>query len=104
MNQRIRFYAILLLIAASLAAAVLRAQHPFPLHEAIAQALHQNPEATAAKSNIAEAHAGNSMARSALLPQVSFTEDISRGDDPVYAFGSASCRPILLSIAWARIG
>jgi outer membrane protein TolC len=28
------------------------------------------------------------MARTALLPQLNFTEDISRGDDPVYAFGS----------------
>jgi outer membrane protein TolC len=28
------------------------------------------------------------MARTALLPQLGFTEDISRGDDPVYVFGS----------------
>ncbi len=28
------------------------------------------------------------MARTALLPQLGFTEDISRGDDPVYAFGT----------------
>ncbi len=87
MNQRIHFQAILLLVAASLTVMGLRAQQPFTLHEAIAQALHQNPEATAAKASIAEAHAGTSLARSALLPQVSFTEDISRGDDPVYAFG-----------------
>ena len=28
------------------------------------------------------------MARTALLPQLGFTEDISRGNDPVYAFGT----------------
>ena len=28
------------------------------------------------------------MARTMLLPQLSFTEDISRGNDPVYAFGT----------------
>ena len=28
------------------------------------------------------------MARTQLLPQLNFTEDISRGDDPVYAFGT----------------
>ena len=29
-----------------------------------------------------------SQARTMLLPQLSFTEDISRGNDPVYAFGT----------------
>ena len=28
------------------------------------------------------------MARTQLLPQLNFTEDISRGNDPVYAFGT----------------
>ena len=35
-----------------------------------------------------EAKAGASLARTQLLPQVSFTEDISRGNDPVYVFGT----------------
>ena len=33
------------------------------------------------------ANASARLARTSLLPQLNFTEDISRGDDPVYAFG-----------------
>ena len=37
---------------------------------------------------IMEAKRPGRMARTALLPQLDFTEDISRGNDPVYAFGT----------------
>src|ERR1019366_7903616 len=35
-----------------------------------------------------DAKAAAALARTALLPHLGFTEDISRGDDPVYVFGS----------------
>ncbi len=35
-----------------------------------------------------EATAGASLSRTPLLPQLNFTEDISRGNDPVYVFGT----------------
>jgi len=35
-----------------------------------------------------EARSAATMARTQLLPHLNFTEDISRGDDPVYAFGT----------------
>ena len=41
-----------------------------------------------AQAGTKEANAVAGMARTALLPQLSFTEDISRGNDPVYVFGS----------------
>ncbi len=64
------------------------AQEPLTLRKAINQALQQSPDAVIAQAENLEAHSAASMARTALLPQLSFTEDISRGNDPVYAFGT----------------
>jgi outer membrane protein len=63
-------------------------QQPLTLRQAIDRALGQNPQAAAAKADAAAATAGISAARTALLPQLSFDEDISRGNDPVYVFGT----------------
>ena len=64
------------------------AQDPLTLRQAINQALGQNPEVAIARANNQDAKAAAALARTALLPQLGFTEDISRGDDPVYVFGS----------------
>jgi outer membrane protein len=74
----------LLLCMGALAAA---AQDQLTLRQAINQALGQSPEATIARAGTQDATAAASLARTALLPQLNFTEDISRGNDPVYAFG-----------------
>ncbi len=63
------------------------AQGPLTLRQAINQALGQSPDATIARADSIDARSAASMARTALLPQLTFTEDISRGNDPVYAFG-----------------
>jgi len=76
---------LLVLLVGRLAAG---AQEPLTLRQAINQALGQSPEAAIARADNLEASAAASMARTALLPQLSFTEDISRGNDPVYAFGT----------------
>lgn len=60
---------------------------PLTLHQAIDRALGQNPQAAIAQANQKDANAAASLARTALLPQLNFTEDISRGNDPVYVFG-----------------
>jgi outer membrane protein TolC len=57
------------------------------LRQAVDRALGQNPEAAIAGADVKAASASSSLARTSLLPQLGFTEDISRGDDPVYAFG-----------------
>jgi outer membrane protein TolC len=75
---------LLLFMGASAASA----QEQLTLRQAINQALGQNPEAAIARAGNLEAKAGASIARTALLPQLGFTEDISRGNDPVYVFGS----------------
>lgn len=64
------------------------AQQPLTLRQAIEKALKHNPDADAARAGVEEARAGRALARTAVLPQVGFTEDISRGNDPVYAFGT----------------
>jgi outer membrane protein TolC len=64
------------------------AQEPLTLRQAIDQALGQNPAAAMANAGGQEARSAATMARTQLLPHLNFTEDISRGDDPVYAFGT----------------
>src|ERR1017187_9919963 len=64
------------------------AQDPLTLRQAINQALGQNPEAAIARACNQDAKAAAALARTALLPQLGFTEDIARGNDPVYVFGS----------------
>jgi outer membrane protein TolC len=63
-------------------------QEPLTLRQAIDQALGQNPAAAMANAGGQEARSAATMARTQLLPHLNFTEDISRGDDPVYAFGT----------------
>lgn len=64
------------------------AQEPLTLHQAINEALGQSPEAAIARAGNEEAKSAATLARTQLLPQVNFAEDISRGDDPVYVFGT----------------
>ncbi|MGB9406092.1 MAG: TolC family protein [Terracidiphilus sp.] len=64
------------------------AQEPLTLRQAINQALGQSPEAAMARAGTQEAKSAATIARTQLLPQLNFTEDISRGNDPVYAFGT----------------
>lgn len=58
------------------------------LREAIDRALGHNPQAAGARADAAAASAGVASARAALLPQIDFAEDVSRGNDPVYVFGT----------------
>ena len=83
--HRISMIFLLLLSAAPLG---VRAQAPpLTLRQAVDRALGQNPRAAIASANEKDASAASGLARTALLPQLNFTEDISRGNDPVYAFG-----------------
>lgn len=64
------------------------AQEPLTLRQAIQQALTGSPAVMQADAGSKEAAADASLARTQYLPQVGFTEDISRGNDPVYVFGA----------------
>lgn len=66
------------------------AQEPslLTLRQAIDQALSRNPQGAVARAEVKVAEAQTGEARAGLLPCFQFTEDISRGNDPVYAFGA----------------
>jgi len=82
--SQISFLALLF----SLGSAFLPAQEPLSLRQSIDKALGQNPQITIARASEKDAAAGATLARTQLIPQLAFTEDISRGNDPVYAFGT----------------
>lgn len=58
------------------------------LRGAIDQALGKNPDAAVAAADVSAAKAGVSMAQTGLMPHLNFVEDMSRGNDPVYVFGT----------------
>jgi outer membrane protein TolC len=64
------------------------AQDPLTLRQAVDLALKLSPAAAIATADDQEAKSAATLARTRLLPRLSFTEDISRGNDPVYAFGT----------------
>ena len=64
------------------------AQEPLSLRQAIDMALGKNPQVAVARANVTDSAAAADLARTQYLPQLNFTEDISRGNDPVYVFGS----------------
>jgi len=69
-------------------AAPAMAQTQLSLSDAVALALEKNPVRKAALAEQRAAKAGVGMSRSYLLPHVMFGEGFTRGDDPVYVFGS----------------
>jgi outer membrane protein TolC len=96
MSRKFQIHAwlALLAMAAALPAiaqstqAAAQPQNQLTLRQAIDTALGKNPAAALAQAEQNAARAGVDSARTALLPQLGFTEDISRGNDPVYAFGT----------------
>jgi outer membrane protein len=58
------------------------------LQQAVTIALEKNPLRKAAIADTKVAFAGVRAARSFLMPHLSFSETATRGDDPVYVFGS----------------
>ena len=88
LHARMALLLAVLLCVGSGPATPAMAQQPLTLQQAIGLALGQSPQAALAQADEAQARAGVALARSALLPQLQFDEDISRGNDPVYAFGT----------------
>src|SRR5260370_11689469 len=64
------------------------AQETLTLRQAIQVALKQSPDIEAAGARGDEAKACAALARTQYLPEVSFTDDVARGNDPVYVFGT----------------
>jgi len=85
-----RDFALLLAGGAWFIAAALAQSPPAPLtmHDAASMALEKNPLRKAALAETQAASADTQTARSFLLPHVTFSETATRGDDPVFVFGS----------------
>ena len=65
-----------------------RQPSPLTLQQAVNLALEKNPERKATLADTRAASAEVREARSFLLPHVTFSETATRGNDPVYVFGS----------------
>ncbi len=73
----------------ALAPAGVWAQAPtLTLRQAVDRALGQNPQAAVARADVQAAEAGAALAKTGLWPRLNFAEDLSRGNDPVYVFGT----------------
>ena len=77
-----------LILMILLAAAPAMAQTQLSLRDAVAIALEKNPMRKAAMADQRAAKAGVGLSRSYLLPHAMFGEGFTRGDDPVFVFGS----------------
>ena len=80
--------AALWLLSASASAQQDAQPSPLTLQQAVTLALEKNPLRKAAIADTKAASAGVRAARSFLMPHLSFSETATRGDDPVYVFGS----------------
>ena len=90
MTARSRFrlaLVILGVLAVSLAAAQ-ESPQPLSLSQAVRMALEKNPQRKAAVADTKATTAGVRGSRAALLPNIVFSETATRGNDPVYVFGS----------------
>ncbi len=78
----------ILLLATFLLAGPLVAQEPLSLEQAVKIALERNPLLRAAVGEADAARARVDQARSAYLPRVDFSQGFTRGNNPVYVFGT----------------
>ena len=75
-------------LLALLAAPPARAQNTLTLEQAVNIALEKNPVRKAALADQKAAGAGVNLARSELMPHLVFSQGFTRGDDPVFVFGT----------------
>jgi len=73
---------------ALMATALAQNASPLTLRDAVIIALEKNPLRKAALADTRAASADTQTARSFLLPHITFSETATRGNDPVYAFGT----------------
>ena len=89
-KPRLAGNALIILLLAMSIPGFLFAQQPSPLtlQQAVSISLEKNPERKAALADTKAASADVKEARSFLLPRFTFSETATRGNDPVYVFGS----------------
>ena len=88
MGRRFLFGRWTVLLAGLFPFSGLGQQPSLTLHDAIERALGHNPQIAIAEADVRNADAGTSLAHAALWPHLTAAEDVSRGNDPVYVFGT----------------
>ena len=88
MSLRAHFAAALAAGVMLAATSLAQSSAPLTLQEAAKIALEENPLRKAALADSKAASAGVREAQSFLMPHVTFSEQATRGNDPVYVFGS----------------
>ena len=99
MKVRNRFALGVLAVMSLLAAAMAQtAAEPSPLtlQQAVTIALEKNPLRKVALADTRVASADIREARSVLMPHLNFSETATRGNDPVYVFGSRAAAAAFL--------
>jgi len=76
------------LMTGALGAPALAQQSKLRLEQAVAAALEHNPARKLAAANLADADAGYRLSQTMLFPQISFSEGVTRSNDPVFVFGT----------------
>ena len=61
---------------------------PFTLRDAVALSLDKSPDRKMTAADTDAARSNSRLARTAFLPNLGFSEDVTRGNDPVYVFGT----------------
>lgn len=79
---------VLLLVAAVFLAESCSAQEPLTREQAVQLALEKNPRLRAAGDEADAARARAEQARAAYFPRVDFSQSFTRGNNPVYVFGT----------------
>jgi outer membrane protein len=88
MRIRRRAFLAILFIAAPWAAAVGQQEVPLTLRQAVTLSLEKNPGRQISQADVDSMEVNSHLARTALLPNLFFGESVTRGNDPVYVFGS----------------
>jgi outer membrane protein TolC len=79
---------IAILLTGFLVSPLLAQQPNLTLQQAVAAALEHNPAQKLAAADVVITEAGFRLSKAPLLPQIQFSENLTRGNDPVFAFGT----------------
>ena len=79
---------IAILLTGFLVSPLLAQQPKLTLQQAVAAALEHNPAQKLAAADVVITEAGFRLSKAPLLPQIQFSENLTRGNDPVFAFGT----------------
>jgi outer membrane protein len=88
MRTSLRAYLAILFIAVPWAAASGQPGVPLTLRQAVKLSLEKNPGRQIARADVDSAKVSSHLARTALLPNLFFGQSVTRGNDPVYVFGT----------------